>query len=68
MACLGPPFLTPKIPPKKVYVRPLFCVLSQEMRCINFFWGSRMWCFGLGAKKFMLNKFVCVCVCVFSVP
>ena len=48
----GTPFLTPKIPPKKVYV-------SQEIRHINFFLGAQNWGFWVGAKKFMLKKFMC---------
>ena len=41
----------------------LFCVLSQEMRHINFFLGVQNGVFWVGAKKFMLENFMC-----FSVP
>ena len=40
MARLGPPFWL-KNPAEKVYVGPSFCVLSQEMRHINFFLGDQ---------------------------
>ena len=55
LACLGPPFWH-KNPPEKVDVGPFFCVLSQEMRHMNFFSGgpkSGVWVRG---KKFMLKK------------
>ena len=59
MARLGPPF-DAKNPPEKVYVGPIFfCVLSQEMRHINFFLGAQIGVFWVGAKKFMLKKFMC---------
>ena len=37
-----------------------FCVLSQEMRHINFFLGAQNGVFRVGAKKFMLKKFMCL--------
>ena len=36
----------------------LFCVLSQEMKHINFFLGAQNGGFWAGAKKFMLKKFM----------
>ena len=44
------PSLTPKMPSKKFMWVP---VLSQEMKHINFFLGSKMGCFGWGPKTFM---------------
>ena len=43
-----------KIPPtKSIWV--LFCVLSQEMRHINFFWGSKMG-FLIGGQKVYVER------------
>ena len=36
-----------------------FCVLSQEMRHIHFCLGAQNGVFWVGAKKFMLKKFMC---------
>ena len=57
MARLGPPFWPPKSPPKKFMWVP-FCILSQELRHINFFRGAQNGAFWVGAKKFMLQKFM----------
>ena len=57
MARLGP-LLTPKLP-RKSLCGSLFCVFSQEMRHINFFLGAQYGAFWVGAKKFMLKKFMC---------
>ena len=59
MARLGPPFLAQKSPGKSL-CGSLFCVLSQEMRHINFLLGAQngVFCW-VGAKKFMLKKFMC---------
>ena len=56
---LGPPFCPPKSPRKSLCGSP-FCVLSQEMRHINFFLGAQHKGFRAGAKKFMLKKFICL--------
>ena len=66
MARLGarePPFW-PKNPPEKVYVDgSLFCVLSQEMRHMHFFWGPKIGVFfGRGQKVYVEKAYV------FSVP
>ena len=56
----GTPFWTPKIP-RKSLCGSLFCVLSKEMRHINFFLGAQDGAFwvGGGGKMFMLKKFMC---------
>ena len=53
------PVLDPQNPPKKFMFICLFCVLSQEMRHINFFLGVQNREFWVGDKKFMLKKFMC---------
>ena len=57
MACLGPPpFLTPQIPPKKIYVGPFLRSFPGKLGVQTFFWGPKMGGgFELGAKK-MLKK------------
>ena len=63
MTRLEPPF-DPKIPPKIVYVGPLFGVLSQEIRHTSFFLGAQMGGRFLGGhKKLMLKS-----LCAFSAP
>ena len=57
MARLGPRFGPPKSP-RKSLCGSLFCVLSQEMRHINFFLGAQNGVFWAGAKKFMLKHFM----------
>ena len=52
MARLGPPF-SPLNPPRKKLCGSLFCVLSEEMRHVNFFLGAQNEVFWVGAKKFM---------------
>ena len=48
------PSCGPKTPHEKVYVGPLFGVLSQEMMHINFFVGVRNWgCFGWGSNIYV---------------
>ena len=46
--------------PQKDLCGSLICVLSQEMRHIDFFPGAPKWGFGWGGKKFMLEKSMCV--------
>ena len=53
----GTPLLAPKIP-RKVYVGPVFCVLFQEMRRINCFWGPKLASFGWGPKS-LCEKVMC---------
>ena len=56
------PRLGPLVDPKillKELCRSLFGVLSQEMRHIIFFLRVQNGAFWVGAKKFMLKKFVC---------
>ena len=50
------PFLTPKIRPKKFMFMSLFCVLSQEMRHINFFSGGQNGVFWVGGHKVYVEK------------
>ena len=60
MPHLGPLF-TPKSPAKE-FMRSLFCVLSHDMRHINFSRGDhKVGVLGVGCKKFMLRKFMCFC-------
>ena len=58
MALLGPPFgtpfLIPEVRPKK-FMWSLFCVLSQEMRHINFFLAQN-WGFWVGRQKVYVEK------------
>ena len=55
----GTPIFDPKNPPEKVYAGVFFCILSQDMRHIKCFsWGPK-WGVWVGAKKFMLKKFMC---------
>ena len=56
------PFVGPQLSPKK-FMRVLFCVLSQEMRDINFFSGAPSQGFGWGATSLCWK-----CWCAFSVP
>ena len=58
----GTPFGTPNFPRKSLCGSP-FCVLSQEMRHINFFLGVQTGAFRVRGKKFMLKS-----LCAFSVP
>ena len=58
MARLGPRFW-PQNSPRKSLCGSLFCVLSQKMRHINFFLGTQIGGFWVGAKKVMLKKFMC---------
>ena len=60
----GTPIFTPEIPPKMLMRVPLFCVLSQEMRHINFFSGGPEWGVLGGDQKVYVEKFMCF----FSVP
>ena len=55
--CLGPPFRQPNFRPKSLCGSP-FCVLSQEMRHINFFPGPPNGGFLGGGEKFMFKKFI----------
>ena len=55
MARLKPPFW-PENPPQKVYVH--FCVLSQEMRHVNFFLGPQSRVFWVGAKNYVERVYV----------
>ena len=56
----GTPFLTPEIPPQKVYVGPLLRSFpGKEARKI--FSGGPKWGSRAGAKKLMLKKFLCFC-------
>ena len=59
MARLGPPFW-PQKSPRKSLCGSLFCILSQEMRHINFFLWAQNGVFWVGAKKLMLK------MCFFS--
>ena len=54
----GTPFRPPKSP-RKSLCGSLFCDLSQEIRHINFFLGAQKGGFWVGAKRFMLEKFMC---------
>ena len=60
MARLGPRFW-PQRSPRKSLCGSLFCILSQEMRHINFLGGGGVQNggFWVGGKKFMLKKFMC---------
>ena len=62
MAHLGTPVLIPKSP-RKSLCGSLFCVLSQEMRHINFFLGAKVGGFGWGPKSLCRKS-----LCAFSVP
>ena len=52
------PLFDPKFPPEKVYVDPFFCVLSQEMRHINFFLGPKWGVLGGGQKVYVEKVYV----------
>ena len=55
----GTPFLVPQNPPEKSLCGSPFCVLSQEIRLINFYLGAQDGGFRVGAKKLMSKKFMC---------
>ena len=57
MARLGPLFVAPKVPLKK-FMRALFCVLSMEMRYINFFLGAQNGAFGVGQNVYVERVYV----------
>ena len=62
MAEIGPfgtPFLTPKIPPKKFMWVPFLRPFPGNEAHKYFFLGAQNGVFWLGAKKFMLKKFMC---------
>ena len=56
MGRLGPSSWTPKIPPEKVYVGPLFALFPQEMRHINFLRGGPKWVVLGGGQKVYVAK------------
>ena len=55
MARLGPPFW-PQKSPRQSLCGSLFCVLSQEMRHINFFSGGPKWGVWGGGQKVYVEK------------
>ena len=57
MARLGPLF-DPKNPHQKVYVGPFLASFSREWGTYIFLWAQNE-VFWVGAKKFMLKKFMC---------
>ena len=60
MARLGPPFWPQKIRPEKVYVGPFLASFPRKWGTSTIFGGQNgmPW---VGAKKFVLKKFMCVC-------
>ena len=51
------PLFDPKLPLKKCLCGSPFCVLSQEVRHINFFLGAQKGAFGGGGRKVHVEKF-----------
>ena len=60
MALLGPLFLTPNSPPKKL-CGFLFAFFPRKLGTSIFSWGPRIGGFRVGAKKFMLKKLIVFC-------
>ena len=54
----GTPFLTPQKTPKKFMLMCLLCVLSQEVRHINFFLGAQNGGLGGGQKVYVKRVYV----------
>ena len=56
MAHLGPPFRPPRNSPEKSLCGSLCCVLSQELRHMNFFLGFQTGAFWAGGQKVYVEK------------